>query len=95
MVAVLGAVLNTRLRAELGSDANASLALHPGGHETVDPAALSQIRDALQGGLHTIFLICLAMGVVSLAIALFFPAGSAADHAHDAPVTGFRLDLAG
>lgn len=86
MVAVLGAVLNSRLRAQLGSDANASLALQPGSHETVDPATLSQIRDALQGALHTIFLICLAMGVVSLAIALFFPAGSAADHAHDAPV---------
>jgi EmrB/QacA subfamily drug resistance transporter len=83
MVAVLGAVLNARLKTLLGSDANAAVALQPGTHERIDAATLAQIRDALHAGLHTVFLICLAMGVVSLAIALFFPAGSASDHAHE------------
>jgi EmrB/QacA subfamily drug resistance transporter len=84
MVAVLGAVLNARLRQMLDSDANAAIALQPGGHEGVDPAMLLQIREALQSGLHTIFLVCLALGIVSLAIALLFPAGAASEHAHDA-----------
>jgi MFS family permease len=83
MVAVLGAVLNARLKTLLGSDANAAVALQPGMHQSIDAATLTQIRDALHAGLHTVFLICLAMGVISLAIALFFPAGTASDHAHD------------
>ncbi|MGQ0814181.1 MAG: MDR family MFS transporter [Gemmatimonadota bacterium] len=86
MVAVLGAVLNARLRSLLGSETSAAIALQPGRHESVDPAILSQIRDALQSGLHVVFLICLGMGVVSLAIALLFPSGSASQHAHDARV---------
>jgi EmrB/QacA subfamily drug resistance transporter len=83
MVAILGAVLNARLRSQLGSDANAALALQPGAHESVDPATLTQIREALQAGLHSIFLICLALGVISLAVALVFPAGTASEHAHE------------
>jgi hypothetical protein len=83
MVAILGAVLNTRLRQMLDSDANAAIALQPGAHEGVDPAMLLQIRDALQSGLHTIFLVCLGLGVVALAVALLFPAGAASAHAHN------------
>ncbi|MGQ0562539.1 MAG: MDR family MFS transporter, partial [Gemmatimonadota bacterium] len=84
MVAVLGAVLNVRLREQLGSDANAALALQPARQELADAATLAQVRDALQGALHGVFLICLGIGIVSLAIALFFPAGMAREHAHNA-----------
>lgn len=83
MVAVLGAILNTTLRLKLGSDMGAELALQPAAQAGADPAVLASIRDALNGGLHTIFLVCLALGVISLAIALAFPGGSANDHAHD------------
>jgi EmrB/QacA subfamily drug resistance transporter len=84
VVAVLGAVLNTHLRKTLGTDEGAAAALQGAGHAPVDPAALQSIRDALAGGLHTIFVICVAMGVAALIIGLFFPAGTASDHAHDA-----------
>lgn len=82
MVAVLGAVLNARMRQQLGPDGNANLALQPV-EAGIDPVLLARVREALSAGLHTIFLICLAMGIVALIIAVFFPAGSASQHAHD------------
>jgi MFS family permease len=84
MVAVLGAVLNAQLRGRLGSHASASQALQPvlNGHDAA--SAVLPIRQALRLGLHSIFTICLALGVVLLIIGLFFPGGAASEHAHDA-----------
>lgn len=86
IVAVLGAVLNARLRQDLGSDSNAALALHRTGTEMIDAAGLAAIRDAMQSGLHTIFYVCLGLGVLSLLVALLFPAGSASSHAHEVAI---------
>lgn len=82
MVAVMGAVLNTSLRQRLGSELGIEMALQPSQQIGVDPTTLANVRDALNGGLHTLFLICLGVGTVSLAIALAFPAGTASEHAH-------------
>jgi EmrB/QacA subfamily drug resistance transporter len=83
MVAVLGAVLNAQLRDRLGSHATATLALQPA-DQPIAAGALAPFREALHAGLHSIFVICLGLGVVLLVIGLFFPAGAASDHAHDA-----------
>lgn len=83
IVAVLGAVLNARLHNLLGPDADASLALHPEAHAAIDPATLAQVRDALQSGLHSIFIVCVGIGVLALVVAFYFPAGTAAEHVHE------------
>jgi MFS family permease len=83
IVAVLGAVLNARLHNLLGPDADASLALHPEAHAAVDPAMLAHVRDALQSGLHSIFIVCVGIGAVALVVAFYFPAGTAAEHLHE------------
>jgi EmrB/QacA subfamily drug resistance transporter len=83
IVAVLGAVLNARLHNLLGPDADASLALHPEAHAAVDPAMLAHVRDALQSGLHSIFIVCAGIGAVALVVAFYFPAGTAAEHLHE------------
>jgi EmrB/QacA subfamily drug resistance transporter len=81
MVAVLGAVLNTALHRSLGANGNATLALQPVQTGT-SASALAHVRAALGGGLHTIFEVCVVMGVIALIIALRFPGGAATDHAH-------------
>ncbi|HEX6558789.1 MAG TPA: MDR family MFS transporter [Longimicrobiales bacterium] len=81
MVAVLGAVLNDRLHARLGAGANATLALQHSGR-AADDTALRLTRAALQSGLHSIFVVCLVLGVVAVIIAFLFPGGAASDHAH-------------
>ena len=81
VVAVLGAVLNTHLRQQLGAGANAALALQPE-HGMTNQTALAAVRGALEGGLHVIFVICVVMGVIALLVGFWFPAGAASDHAH-------------
>jgi EmrB/QacA subfamily drug resistance transporter len=78
-VAALGAVLNAHLREVLGAGANANALLDPALRGTADAATVA----ALAGGLHTIFLICLAAGIAAMFIALLFPGGHAASHAHE------------
>ena len=81
-VAALGAVLNAHLRDVLGAGANANALLDPAVRAQANGATLTRAVDALASGLHTIFLICLAAGIVAVLIALLFPGGHAAAHAH-------------
>ena len=81
-VAALGAVLNAHLRGVLGAGANANVLLDPALRGLADDAALARTVAALASGLHTIFLICLAAAVVAVFIAMLFPGGRAAAHAH-------------
>ncbi len=83
-VAALGAVLNSHLRDVLGAGANANALLDPATRSAADPATIARTVTALAEGLHTIFLICLVAGIVAVFIAVLFPAGQAADHAHEA-----------
>ena len=81
-VAALGAVLNAHLRDVLGAGANANALLDPAMRAQANGATLARTVDALAGGLHTIFLLCLGAGLVAVLIALLFPGGHAAEHAH-------------
>ncbi|HET9439239.1 MAG TPA: MDR family MFS transporter [Longimicrobiales bacterium] len=81
-VAALGAVLNAHLRDVLGADANANSLLDPQARAAINPAALAQGVNALAEGLHTVFLICLVAGIAAMFIAMLFPGGHAASHAH-------------
>ena len=85
-VAALGAVLNSHLRAVLGEGANANAVLDPATRQAADPLTLFRTVTALAQGLHTVFLICLIGGVIAVFIAVLFPAGRAADHAHEEKV---------
>jgi hypothetical protein len=82
-VAALGAVLNAHLRTVLGAGANANALLDPALRANANGAALTRAVQALAGGLHTIFLICLVAGIVAVFIAMLFPGGHAAAHAHE------------
>lgn len=82
-VAALGAVLNSHLRSVLGEGANANALLDPAARQSADPAALERTVAALAGGLHSVFVLCLLGGILAVLIAVWFPAGQAADHAHE------------
>jgi EmrB/QacA subfamily drug resistance transporter len=82
-VAALGAVLNSHLRHVLGAGANANALLDPATRNATDPATVARTVTALAEGLHSVFLICLVAGLAAVLIAVMFPAGRAADHAHD------------
>jgi EmrB/QacA subfamily drug resistance transporter len=81
-VAALGAVLNARLRDVLGEGANANTLLDPQARAAIDAATLSRSVSAMADGLHTVFLICLVGGLCAVVIAVMFPGGQAASHAH-------------
>lgn len=89
-VAALGAVLNAHLGDVLGAGANANALLDPALRAQANSATLARTVDALAGGLHTIFLLCLAAGIVAVLIALLFPGGHAAEHAHQEPTQAAR-----
>lgn len=84
MVGLLGAILNTHLHRQLGPSANANLALQPAGRSGATAGAIEQARTALDGGLHSIFVVCMWAGVAAVVIGLFFPGGTASEHAHGA-----------
>jgi hypothetical protein len=83
-VAALGAVVNAHLLDVLGAGANANALLDPQARANTDPAAITRAVTALAEGLHNVFVICLVAGVIAVVIALLFPGGQAATHAHDA-----------
>jgi hypothetical protein len=82
-VAALGAVLNAHLRDVLGTGANANTLLNPATRAATDPATIARAVTALAEGLHTVFVICLIAGIVAVFIAMMFPGGQAASHAHE------------
>jgi EmrB/QacA subfamily drug resistance transporter len=85
IVAVFGAVLNARLHERLGADTNAAIALQPHNAGQFDANTLANVRAALQSGLHSVFVLCVALAVLAVIVAWLFPGGAASSHAHDAP----------
>lgn len=81
-VAALGAVLNARLAALLGPEADPNAALDIETRQLLSPAELDQLVAGLASSLSLVYLIFLFIAVAGLAIALFFPRGSAQSHAH-------------
>ncbi len=79
-VAVLGAVLNAHLAGSSTVDANTVLS--PARRALVPEEALRHVVSALDGGLHAVYLIMAGMALLGLVVALFFPSGGAAEHAH-------------
>jgi EmrB/QacA subfamily drug resistance transporter len=78
-VAVLGIVLNGHLE-PVGGDPNAMLS--PTQRAGIPSGTLRTLVSALEGGLHSVYLIMAAIAAVGLAVALFFPSGTAEEHAH-------------
>jgi EmrB/QacA subfamily drug resistance transporter len=86
-VAVLGVALNAQLVAALGSGGPGSRVgqvtelLDPAHAATLDPALVATLRQALQQGLHTVFLL-MALSVLLglIVVLLFMPGGRASEH---------------
>jgi hypothetical protein len=89
-VAALGAVLNAHLASQLGRDVDPNVALNPTVRATYPAEALQALVDALDGGLGTVYLVMAGMAVGGLAVALFFPGGSAESHAYAERSVGGR-----
>jgi EmrB/QacA subfamily drug resistance transporter len=87
-VAAFGALLNARMAASLGGDADPNVALDPSLAARMDPAALAQLREGLGHGLHAVYFGMAVIAAAGLVVALAFPRGSARSHAHDAGATG-------
>jgi EmrB/QacA subfamily drug resistance transporter len=81
-VAVLGAVLNARVAPLLGGGLSINAALNPEQRAHLPAATLEELRHLLAIGLHSVFLAFVGVAVFGLAVALLFPSGSAAEHAH-------------
>jgi hypothetical protein len=81
-VAAFGAVVNANLHARLGPAFNANSGLDPTLRARLSPDAMDRFQSALAGSLHVVFLVCAGLALVGLVIGLFFPRGSAAEHAH-------------
>lgn len=81
-VAAFGAVLNAALGAGTGGELDANAALEPGLRARLDPASLALLVSALAEGLSRVHLALVGVAAVAFAIAVTFPGGSAASHAH-------------
>jgi EmrB/QacA subfamily drug resistance transporter len=84
VVAVMGAVLNGMLAARLHDPAALQSALEPAARAALAPEALLAIRTAFAEAIHVIFIVTAVIAALGVVIAWFFPAGSAATHAHRA-----------
>ncbi|HEX7049441.1 MAG TPA: MDR family MFS transporter [Longimicrobiales bacterium] len=83
MVAVLGALLNARLETLSGGAVTPNAALDPELRGTLAPAALELLAGTLREGLRSVYVAFAVMACVGLIVALFFPGGSAVEHAHE------------
>lgn len=81
-VAALGAVLNARLAASVGPDADPNVALDPDVRRSVPAESLAALQEGLGHGLHAVYIGIALVAVLGLASALLFPKGSARSHAH-------------
>ena len=81
-VAAFGALLNAKLHERISADINANAALDPRMRASLDPVTLDNLTAGLTSGLHAVFVACIVLALIGLAVALFFPAGSAREHAH-------------
>ena len=86
-VAVLGAVFNVRMAAQLraaGQDLElANVVLDPLARRALDPALLQAIRGSLDGSIQSVFGIALLVAITGILVAAALPGGSAARHAWD------------
>ncbi len=60
--------------------------LDPRASAATGSAALAMMRAVLAEGLQSVFFICLLGGIAAVIIAVMFPRGAAAQHAHQEPV---------
>lgn len=84
-VAALGALLNARLQAVAGTGADPNAALEPALRSRLAPEALQTLTSALLHGLQAVFIALAVLAVLSFAVALFFPRGSAREQMHREP----------
>ena len=81
-VAALGALLNARLRAIAGPGADANAVLDPALRTRLAPATVHHLVSALLHGIQGVFIALAGLAVVSFAVALLFPRGSAREQMH-------------
>lgn len=81
-VAILGALLNTRLQATLGGEVDVNAALDPEMRAQLGPEEVETLVSSLGQALHSVYLAFLVAAILGLAIALLFPRGGASSLAH-------------
>jgi EmrB/QacA subfamily drug resistance transporter len=81
-IAVLGAVMNGRLAALLGTQVDPNAALDQETRNLLSAEELARLVAGLATSLRLVFLIFLFIAAAGLVIALYFPRGSAQAHAH-------------
>jgi MFS family permease len=81
-VAALGAVLNAHLARTLTVEVDPNVALNPAARTEVPRQVLTELVNALDGGLAGVYLAMTILAVVGIGIALLFPGGSARRHAY-------------
>jgi EmrB/QacA subfamily drug resistance transporter len=81
-IAVLGAVLNSRLTLLLGAGANTNAALDLETRSRLSPAELEQLVTSLASGLKSVYLAFIFIAAAAVVVSLYFPRGSAAALAH-------------
>lgn len=84
-VAALGSLLNVRLQAIAGPDADPNAALEPALRSQLAPEALQTLTSALLHGLQGVFIALVVLAAVSLGVAFLFPRGSAREQMHREP----------
>jgi hypothetical protein len=90
-VAIMGALLNSRLAARLADVQGApaggrtEVLLSQEGRESLGPAVLHAMEQALAASLHEMFFIVLAAGALCLAAVTFFPRGNVEELAAKSP----------
>lgn len=83
-VAVLGAILNASLAGSLGRGVNANAALDIEARRALSAGELGELVSALDASLQKVFLVCLGIAVIGLAVSTLFPPGSAESLAYGA-----------
>jgi EmrB/QacA subfamily drug resistance transporter len=80
-VAALGALFSVRL-AQAGAGINPNTALDPALRAKASPETLAILSSALLHGLQGVFQVLAVIGLFTIAVALLFPKGTAAEHIH-------------
>jgi EmrB/QacA subfamily drug resistance transporter len=81
-VAVMGAILNARMAAELPDRDAASAVLEPAARAAIPPEMLETVTTALASSLHSVYLAIAIVAAGGLALSLLFPRGTVEEHAH-------------
>jgi len=81
-IALLGAVMNARLRAALGTGADPNAALDTASRALLAPAELERLVVGLASSLQLVYAALVVIALAGLVISFYFPKGSAASLAH-------------